>query len=86
MALVREMKSSSSTLLTRAGNPCRQILNEYQRVDYLDSFYKEVLAASDSSDLKAIPVAAITGKAIQIQLCNSDYKYVIKQPNHYERH
>ena len=86
MALVREMKSSPSTLLTRAGNPCRQVLDEYQRVDYLDSIFKEVRATSDVSDLKAIPVAAISGKAIQIHLYNSDYNYVLKQPNHYERH
>ena len=86
IALVLEMKESPSTLLTRAGNPCREVLNEYKRINYLNIIFQEVYATPESMELKAIPVSTITGKAIQIHLYNSNYDYVLKQPNNYEHH
>jgi len=75
-----------STLLTRAGNPCCEVLNEYKRINYLNIIFQEVYATPESMELKAIQVSTITGKAIQIHLYNSNYDYVLKQPNNYEHH
>lgn len=72
IALVLEMKESPSTLLTRAGNPCREVLNEYKRINYLNIIFQEVYATPESMELKAIQVSTITGKAIQIHLYNSN--------------
>lgn len=86
MALVREMEQSHSTLLTWAGNPFREILDEYKRINYLNMIFQEVRAVPVHTNLKAIPVSSITGKAVQICLYNSNYNYVLKQPNNYEHH
>ena len=86
MALVREMEQSHSTLVTRAGNPFREILDEYKRINYLSMIFQEVHAVPVHTNLKAIPVSSITGKAVQICLYNSNYNYVLKQPNNYEHH
>ena len=48
--------------------------------------FQEVRAVPVHTNLKAIPVSSITGKAVQICLYNSNYNYVLKQPNNYEHH
>lgn len=85
VAIVRVFKYTSSTLLQRAGNPNRDVLKEYKRIDIANSFFHEVRPQENYS-LKMFPVEAITGKAVYIDLHNSLYNYVVQQPNSYERH
>ena len=81
IAVIRVFERTGSSLLTRTENPCRDILNEYKRIDYIDSFITEIKVPNSTCDIQAIPVRVITGKAIHLRLFNSNYEYVLKQPN-----
>ena len=85
VAIVRVFECTDATLLKRAGNPNRDILKEYKQIDIANSFFHEV-RPQESYILKVFPVEAINGKAVYIDLQNSQYNYVVRQPNSYERH
>ena len=81
VAIVKVFEHSDSTFLQQAGEPCRRILNEYKEIDFLDAFLHEVVV-HDHLELKAVPVQSITGKAVHLE--NSEFDFVLKQPNTFE--
>ena len=80
VAIVKVFQSTEATLLQQAGQPCRQVLEEYKRINILSSFVHEI-KPPEHSHLEVIPIKDIQGKAVYVQLDNSLYDYVLKQPN-----
>ena len=82
VAIMNVLCLSDSTILQRAGHPCRPLLSEYRDVDFMSSFLHEV--ECQNSHPEVIHLKYINGKAVQIELHNGRYNYVLKQPNTYE--
>ena len=70
-----------ATLLEQAGHPCCQVLEEYKHINLLSSFVHEIKPPEEYSHLEVIPLNDIQGKAVYVQLDNTLYDYVLKQPN-----
>lgn len=88
-ALLREFRPLAVSLLEKAGPPCRTSLVVYQQVDLLSSFIIPVGAITASTPLVSIPIKNILGKVVLLAITSTagfTTRYVIKQPNHYERH
>lgn len=83
VALVRQLKPSGGSIMSKAGNPCRSQLAVYQQVDLLNSYIVPVTISS-SSQLIAIPIDCIISKVIIIS--TSGNHYCVIQPNKTERH
>ena len=81
VAIVKVFQSTETILLEKAGHPCRQVLEEYKHINLLSSFVHEIKPPEECSHLEMIPVKDIQGKAVYVQLDNSLYDYVLKQPN-----
>ena len=81
VAIVKVFQSTEATLLQQAGQPCRQVLEEYKRINILSSFVHEIKPPEERSHLEVIPIKDIQEKAVYEQLDNSLYDYVLKQPN-----
>ena len=81
VAIVKVFQSTVATLLQQAGQPCRQVLEEYKCINILSSFVHEIKPPEEHSHLEVIPITDIQGKAVYVQLDNSLYDYVLKQPN-----
>ena len=47
-------------------------------------FVHENKPPTDGNRVVIIPISKIEGKAVHLQLCNSQFDYVLKQPNNYE--
>jgi len=83
-AVVKVFEPTGSTILERAGHSCRPILEEYKNVDFLSTFIHEIKPLKENSYLMVVPISRIEGKAVHLQLENSLFDYVLKQPNDYE--
>lgn len=83
-AVIKVFEPSGSTILQRAGNPCRPILEDYKEIDFLSTFVHEIKFPKEHSYLMVIPISRIEGKAVHLQLENSLFDYVLTQPNTYE--
>ena len=81
MAIVKVFEQTDSTLLQRFGPPCRRVLEEYKDVNLLNSFIHEIRSSEEARHLEVIPMDKIQGKAVHIQLENSTFDYVLRQPN-----
>ena len=84
VAVIKVFEPSDSTILKRAGHPCRLILEQYKDIDFLSTFVHEIKSPEEHSHLMAVPITEIEGKAVHLQLQNSSFDYVLKQPNTYE--
>ena len=76
VAIVKVFQSTEATLLQQAGQPCRQVLEEYKRINILSSFVHEIKPPEEHSHLEVIPIRH-QGKAVYVQLDNSLYDYVL---------
>ncbi len=85
VAIVHEFTKSSSSLLQRAGNPGRQILKDYAEVDLLDSFVHEVKKYTKPA-VVAVPLEDLGGVCVHVVIPNTNYDYVVQQPNCFEHH
>lgn len=83
-AIVKVFEPSGSTILERAGYSCRQVLEDYKEVNFLSMFVHEIKPPTDHGHLMMIPISKIEGKAVHLELYNSQFDYVLKQPNNYE--
>lgn len=83
-AFIRQMEPLSTTLINRAGHPCRNSLIKYRSADLLSSYIVPVQMCTDHSPLHVIPIDSITLKVCIISDCNNHYCVV--QPNSTERH
>ena len=81
VAIVKVFQSTETILLEKAGHPCRQVLEEYKHINLLSSFVHKIKPPEECSHLEVIPVKDIQGKAVYVQLDNSLYDCVLKQPN-----
>lgn len=81
VAIVKVFQHTESTLLEQSGHPCRRVLDEYKCINLLSSFVREIEPPEEHSHLEVVPITDIEGKAVYIQLNNSLYDYVLKQPN-----
>lgn len=80
---IRQVQQSATSLIQRAGHPCRVSLLKYQTVDMLGSFIISI-DLSANRPLVAIPIDSIISKVCVVSVCDS--KYFIVQPNNIERH
>lgn len=78
-AVLRPMKTLQTTLINKAGHPCRASL--IQEVDLLNSFINPVDLPSSQCELELVPVEHIVSKVVIVYLFNC-----ITQPNTIERH
>ena len=83
-ALLRLMTPSQTTLINKAGHPCRSCLIPYQQVDLLDSFIVPVVLPTSQCPLQFIPVDHILSKVVLVSVF--DCHYCVIQPNTIERH
>ena len=74
-------QSTEATLVQRPGHPCCQVLEEYKHINILSSFDRKIKTPEEHSHLEVIPIRDIQGRAVYVQLDNSPYNYVLKQPN-----
>ncbi len=81
LALIKPFKQTSSSLLSRAGNPCRETLQCYANADLLSTFIVEVY-----HELCAIPLSSLCNKCVIISFPDSIRSFVINIPNNYEHH
>ena len=81
VAIVKVFQHTESTLLEQSGHPCCRILDEYKCINLLSSFVCEIKPPKEHSHLEVVPITDIEGRAVYIQLNNSLYDYVLKQPN-----
>ena len=82
LALVREFRQPSQSMLQQAGPPCRARLAAYKEYDLLSSFIT-VVDESCITPLLAIPIKFIQSKVVvKNQVCT----YIVKQPNQFEHH
>lgn len=84
VALITPFRKTSSSLLKRAGNPCRQILKNYAEVDLVGVFAIEV--HNEVLPLCAIPISSLLSKCVKVSCKDSIYSYIINIPNNYEHH
>ncbi len=84
IALVRELKKTSSSLLQRAGNPGRECLREYAVVNITSSFIIEVETPSTDAIL-AVPVELLHDVCVYVMLPGKNYAYIVRQPNNFEQ-
>lgn len=82
-ALIRQLTFLQTTLINKAGHPCRACLTPYQEVDLLNSFIVPVSLPS-SCQLELVSVEHIVSKIVMV--CVFDNYYCIIQPNTIERH
>ena len=73
VAVVREIEPSSQSILSLAGNPCRQTLTLYKQVDLLFKFYKVI------PNTAVIMLSNIIGKAVLVS--TEKHNFIISQPN-----
>ena len=78
VAIVKVFQSTAATLLQQAGQTCRQVLEEYKRINILSSFVHEIKPPEEHSHQEVIPLTDIQAKAVYVQLDNSLYDYVLK--------
>lgn len=83
-AFIRGLKTLETTLINRAGHPCRTPLIDYQQADLLNLYITPVQLSTDLGQLLAVPIDSIICKAIVISVSGSHY--CIVQPNNFERH
>ncbi len=84
VAVMKVIESSGSSILEQAGNPCRQQLNDYKEMKLLRMFMHEIKLPKGHFHLALVPISNIKGKAIHIQLNNSNFDYILEQLNAYE--
>ena len=53
-------------------------------MDFLSTFIHEIKPPNEHCYLMVVPISRIMGKAVHLQLENSLFDYVLKQPNDYE--
>ena len=82
MVVVKDLKRSSRSLLSCAGNPCRDSLKMYKEVDLLSRIIHVV--ERETGTIKVIKLADIKGKGVLIKTV--DRTFAIHQPNSFERH
>lgn len=83
--LIRQLQQNSTSLLEKAGHPCRSVLVEYQGADLLSSYIVPVnMSTVDHSSLTAVSIDSIISKVCVIVV--GDSHYCIVQPNNIERH
>lgn len=83
-ALIYQLQPQRRSLISRAGNPCRNTLSKYQDIDLLKQFIIPVSFDTSHSPLQVIPIESIIHKVCIISV-RSDY-YCVVQPNNIERH
>jgi hypothetical protein len=84
LALITPFKQTSSSLLGRAGNPCRENLQTYAEVDLLGAFIVEV--NNDLLPPSAIPISSLLSKCVKVSCKDSLHSYIVHIPNNYEHH
>ncbi len=84
IAFIRQIITLQTTLINKAGHPCRSLLSVYQQADLLDSYITPVDLPTNSTQLSAVPIASIVSKAVIISV--SGCHYCVVQPNNIERH
>ena len=84
MILLKPFKRTSSSLLSRIGNPCRENLKQYIEADVLGALIVEVHNAL--LPVCAIRVSDLHSKCVKVLCKDSLYSYIIHIPNNYERH
>ena len=82
VALIKKYKKCDISILVKCGLPCRPILDHHKSIDLISNFV--ITVEVEDTELRAIPVARITGKCTLIEL--PDIHYVVKMPNKYEHH
>lgn len=85
LILIKPFNKTSSSLLKRAGNPCRELLKDYVETDLLEAFIVEV-ATNELLDVCAVSTSSLLSKCIKISCSNSLYSYIVHIPNNYEHH
>ena len=81
MALIHKFDKLPQSILQQAGPPCRTILSVYKDVDLLNTF---IVNVRETTELIAVPLTALKGKVVFVNTGHS--KYVVTQPNRFERH
>lgn len=70
------------SLIHQAGNPGRETLLQYKDVDFLEHYFMPI--DTRKSSLIAVKVKNIHRKGVLVEI--DSCKYVVVQPNVYERH
>ncbi len=83
-AIIKIFEPTGATLLGRAGHSCRPALQIHKRLNCLSMFVHEIKPPCDDNEVKIVPICSIEGKAIHLKLFNSQFDYVLQQPNIYE--
>ena len=82
VVLIKPFDMTNKSILSTSGNPGREILSEYAKVDLLSSFVSQV--KRQLLPLVAVPISDILSKCIKVS--GKDYDYIVKIPNNYEHH
>ena len=83
-ALVRQLQPLSTSLINKAGHPCRTSLLYYQQADLLNSYIIPVNSLPDHCSLKVVSIGCIISKVVLVSVLGDNYCVV--QPNNIERH
>ena len=84
-AFIRELQTLLTSLMEKAGHPCRTTLQRYRNADLLSSYVIPIdLSTVDHSPLTVVPIERISSKVCVIPV--RDSHYCIIQPNNIERH
>ena len=70
-------------MLKSAGNPGRDRLKEYAKLDLLSTSFVEV---DELLQVCAIPIASLLSKCVFVSSKNLPCSYVIPVPNNFEHH
>lgn len=78
---IQLLLQSNTSLMTRAGNPCRSSLLQYKEVDLLSSY---IVPVDLTEQLIVVPIKSIISKVFVV--VRDKQLYCIVQPNTFERH
>jgi len=84
LALLYPFQFNSISLMQKAGNPCRPVLQPYREIDLLSSIFHLCKEPSLSSTLVAVKTDSILAKSVLVETNRNTI--VISQPNNYECH
>ena len=83
LVLLKPYNKTNCSLLKSAGNPGRDRLKEYAKLDPLSTFFVEV---DELLQVCAIPIASLLSKCVFVSSKNMPCSYVIPVPNNFEHH
>ena len=82
LAFVRQLSPCNTSLINKAGHPCRPALEPYQTADLLSLYIIPVNSNRQQCQLLAVPVDCILAKVAMVMVFHNNY--CVLQPNNVE--